>query len=297
LRLMDGFEIVLDGTRRQHNPLTRSDKPPLAALKVMPDHSTGPVTARSAASRGERLTDALSTPDRKARYVARLFATIADRYDLITRLLSYGRDQQWKRRLIVTAAIAPGERVLDLACGTGDLAFEASARGATVIGLDLTPRMVHLALERARASAHPGAPANSGAAAFTVGDMMSLPVPDASFDVVTTGYGLRNVPVLDDAIREIHRVLKPGGRLLSLDFNRPSSAPLRAAYLAYLTVVGSTVGWALHGDPDTYRYIPESIKRYPGAEAVVQRLRASGFSEARWEPVLGGLMAIHVARK
>lgn len=296
---------------------------------MMPKHSTGPVSARGAS--GERLTDALSTPDRKARYVARLFATIADRYDLITRLLSYGRDQHWKRRLIATAAIAPGERVLDLACGTGDLAFDAAARGATVIGLDLTPRMVHLARERARgapmpainsgtalhsgtaahssegASAHSSAPANSGAAhsgaarsgttAFTVGDMMSLPVPDASFDVVTTGYGLRNVPVLDDAIREIHRVLKPGGRLLSLDFNRPSSAPLRAAYLAYLTVVGSTVGWALHGDPDTYRYIPESIKRYPGAEAVVQRLRAAGFREARWEPVLGGLMAIHVATK
>jgi ubiquinone/menaquinone biosynthesis methyltransferase len=268
---------------------------------MMPKHSTGPVSARDGAAPGERprLTDALSTPDRKARYVARLFATIADRYDLITRLLSYGRDQQWKRRLIVTAAIAPGERVLDLACGTGDLAFEAAARGATVIGLDLTPRMVHLARERA---AHPGAAAhssaaNSGVAAFTVGDMMSLPVPDASFDVVTTGYGLRNVPVLDDAIREIHRVLKPGGRLLSLDFNRPSSAPLRVAYLAYLTVVGCTVGWALHGDPDTYRYIPESIKRYPGAEAVVHRLRAAGFREARWEPVLGGLMAIHVATK
>jgi ubiquinone/menaquinone biosynthesis C-methylase UbiE len=243
-----------------------------------------------------------------------LFATIADRYDLITRLLSYGRDQHWKRRLIVTAAIAPGERVLDLACGTGDLAFEAAARGATVIGLDLTPRMVHLARERAHtaplptthsgpathtaaaAPAHLGA-AHAGTAAFTVGDMMSLPVPDASFDVVTTGYGLRNVPVLDDSIREIHRVLKPGGRLLSLDFNRPASAPLRTVYLAYLTVVGSTVGWALHGDPDTYRYIPESIKRYPGAEAVVQRLREAGFREARWEPVLGGLMAIHVATK
>jgi ubiquinone/menaquinone biosynthesis C-methylase UbiE len=286
----------------------------------MPKHSTGPVSdsvasrgAARDAARGERLTDALSAPDRKARYVARLFATIADRYDLITRLLSYGRDQHWKRRLIVTAAIAPGERVLDLACGTGDLAFEASARGATVIGLDLTARMVHLARERARAAALPAAhsgpaahssagagadvAAHSGTTAFTVGDMMSLPVPDASFDVVTTGYGLRNVPVLDDAIREIHRVLKPGGRLLSLDFNRPSSAPLRAAYLAYLTVVGSTVGWALHGDPDTYRYIPESIKRYPGAEAVVHRLRAAGFHEARWEPVLGGLMAIHVATK
>jgi demethylmenaquinone methyltransferase/2-methoxy-6-polyprenyl-1,4-benzoquinol methylase len=147
--------------------------------------------------------------------------------------------------------------------------------------------MLHLARERAPTTG----------TTFIVGDMMSLPVPDASIDVITTGYGLRNVPVLDDSIREIHRVLKPGGRLLSLDFNRPSSAPLRAAYLTYLTVVGSAVGWALHGDPDTYRYIPESIKRYPGAEAVVGRLRDAGFREARWEPVLGGLMAIHVAKK
>jgi ubiquinone/menaquinone biosynthesis methyltransferase len=256
---------------------------PINPINPMPSHSTGP----------ERLSDALSAPDRKARYVARLFATIADRYDLITRLLSYGRDQHWKRRLIATAAIAPGERVLDLACGTGDLAFAAAARGGRVIGLDLTPRMVQLARARIPDAGH-DAPA---AATFTVGDMMSLPVGDASIDVITTGYGLRNVPVLNEAIREMHRVLVPGGRMLSLDFNRPSSAPLRAAYLAYLTVVGSTVGWALHGDPDTYRYIPESIKRYPGAEAVVQRLRDAGFREARWEPVLGGLMAIHVAIK
>jgi ubiquinone/menaquinone biosynthesis methyltransferase len=256
----------------------------------MPSHSTGPLSDRSVGGRGDPLRDALSTPDRKARYVARLFATIADRYDLITRLLSYGRDQHWKRRLIASAAIAPGERVLDLACGTGDLAFDAAARGAVVIGLDLTPRMVHLARQRAASAADVGI-------TFMVGDMMSLPIADASIDVITTGYGLRNVPVLDGAIREIHRVLKPGGRLLSLDFNRPASAPLRAAYLTYLTVVGSTVGWALHGDPDTYRYIPESIKRYPGAVAVVDRLRGAGFGEARWEPVLGGLMAIHVAKK
>jgi ubiquinone/menaquinone biosynthesis methyltransferase len=271
----------------------------------MPSHSTGPAHSpghtEPAGARGERLRDALSTPDRKARYVARLFATIADRYDLITRLLSYGRAQHWKRRLSATAAIAPGERVLDLACGTGDLAFAASARGARVIGLDLTPRMVQLAQARVPRAHHASAAhplsAAAGITTFTVGDMMSLPVADESIDVITTGYGLRNVPVLNEAIREIHRVLAPGGRLLSLDFNRPASAPLRAAYLTYLTIVGSTVGWALHGDPDTYRYIPESIKRYPGAEAVVQRLREAGFREARWEPVLGGLMAIHVAIK
>jgi ubiquinone/menaquinone biosynthesis methyltransferase len=202
-------------------------------------------------------------------------------------LLSYGRDQHWKARLMATADPRPGEHVLDLACGTGDIAFAAAARGARVVGLDLTPRMVQLARVR-DGHARP---------AFLVGDMMTLPIADGAVDVVTVGYGLRNVPVLNEAIREIHRVLAPGGRLLSLDFNRPQFAPLRVAYLAYLTVVGSLVGWALHGDPDTYRYIPESIKRYPGADAVVQRLIDAGFREARWERVLGGLMAIHVARK
>jgi ubiquinone/menaquinone biosynthesis methyltransferase len=237
----------------------------------------------------EPLREALSTPDRKRRYVARLFDVIADDYDFITRLLSYGRDQHWKRRLIALAAVQPHERVLDLACGTGDLAFAAAESSPHAIGLDVTPRMVHLARERA--------PAGGMRTRLLVGDMMSLPFASASIDVITTGYGFRNVPVLDEAIREAARVLRPGGRLFSLDFNRPQSAALRATYLAYLTVVGSAVGLALHRDPDTYRYIPESIRRYPGAAAVVDRLRAAGFGEARWIPVLGGLMAIHVARK
>lgn len=237
----------------------------------------------------EPLRDALSTPDRKRRYVARLFDTIADDYDFITRLLSYGRDQRWKRRLIALAAVQPHERVLDLACGTGDLAFAAAESSTHTIGLDVTPRMVHLARDRARTG--------GVRTQLLVGDMMSLPFASASIDVITTGYGFRNVPVLDEAIRETARVLRPGGRLFSLDFNRPQSAPLRATYLAYLTVVGSAVGLVLHRDPDTYRYIPESIRRYPGAAAVVDRLRAAGFGEARWMPVLGGLMAIHVARK
>jgi ubiquinone/menaquinone biosynthesis C-methylase UbiE len=260
----------------------------------------------------EPLREALSTPERKHRYVARLFDTIADRYDLITRLLSYGRDQHWKRRLIALADVQPHERVLDLACGTGDLAFATAARSSFTIGLDFTPRMVTLARERALvASASEGsvsasvatggasaaAAAAGGHARFLVGDMMALPFASGSFEVITTGYGFRNVPILDEAIREACRVLKPGGRLFSLDFNRPQQPALRAAYLTYLTCVGSLVGIALHRDPDTYRYIPESIKRYPGAAAVVDRFRAAGFSDARWIPVLGGLMAIHIARK
>jgi ubiquinone/menaquinone biosynthesis methyltransferase len=237
------------------------------------------------------LRETIATPSGKAPYVRQLFATIADRYDDITVWLSYGQDQRWKRRLVVRAGGLRGRAVLDLACGTGDLALLAARAGASVVGLDVTPRMIEIA--RARAAREL---ARDAAPRFLVGDMCALPLPAERFDVVTTGYGLRNVPDLPLAIGEIARVLKPGGLLLSLDFNRPASPIVRRAYHAYLTVVGSTLGLVLHGDPDTYRYIPESIRNYPGAERVVEMLRDAAFHEARWEPVLGGLLAIHVAR-
>ena len=125
--------------------------------------------------------------------------------------------------------------------------------------------------------------------------MLALPFPAASFDIVTTGYGLRNVPNLTTAIEEIGRVLAPGGQLLSLDFNRPSNRIVRSAYLAYLTLVGAALGWMLHRDPDTYRYIPASIRQYPGADAVARLIESRGFSGVRCYPVLGGLMTIHHA--
>ena len=234
------------------------------------------------------LRQRISTPEGKRQYVRTLFATIADRYDLITVALSYGQDRRWKRRLLRLAAPAPGTRALDLATGTGDLAFALAQRGARVVGLDITTRMIELA--RAKA------PAES-ATAFLVGDMLALPFPSSSFDIVTTGYGLRNVPDLPRAVDEILRVLKPGGQALSLDFNRPSNALVRTVYLWYLAIVGGTVGWLLHSDPDTYRYIPASIRQYPGAGKVAQLMMARGFSAARHYPVLGGLMAIHHAVK
>src|SRR5262245_38907319 len=104
---------------------------------------------------------------------------------------------------------------------------------------------------------------------WIVGDMTSLPIAPSAIDLVTTGYGLRNVPDLAAALKEIHRVLRPGGRLCSLDFNRPDSALVRGIYLAYLNVVGGALGWLLHRDPETYQYIPASIRRYPGAQGVV----------------------------
>jgi demethylmenaquinone methyltransferase/2-methoxy-6-polyprenyl-1,4-benzoquinol methylase len=234
------------------------------------------------------LQDRIATPAAKQRHVRALFATIADRYDLITILLSYGRDRHWKQQLVKLAAPVPGTRALDLATGTGDIAFALAQQEVRVIGLDVTARMIELARGK---SDRPGGPA------FLVGDMNALPFPTGSFDLVTTGYGLRNVPDLQNAIDEMLRVLKPLGQAISLDFNRPSNPVIRAVYLAYLTVVGGLVGWVLHRDPDTYRYIPASIRVYPGAEAVARLMTRRGFSQVRHYRVLGGLMAIHVGIK
>jgi demethylmenaquinone methyltransferase/2-methoxy-6-polyprenyl-1,4-benzoquinol methylase len=240
------------------------------------------------------LDRAFDSPEAKRRYVRSLFATIADRYDLITIVLSYGQDRRWKRRLVRHAAIARDERVVDLACGTGDIAFAAAAAGGRVVGVDITFRMVQLARAKAARARHEGLwPIPK----FMVGDMVSLPLPDACADVVTTGYGLRNVPVLDDALAEVARVVKPGGRFLSLDFNRPTPALVQRAYFAYLTAVGSALGWLLHRDPDTYRYIPESILRYPGARGVASDLERHGFEHVNAKRVLFGLMTLHIARK
>jgi demethylmenaquinone methyltransferase/2-methoxy-6-polyprenyl-1,4-benzoquinol methylase len=230
------------------------------------------------------LRTALSTPASKRAYVRQLFATIADRYDLITRVLSYGRDRHWKERLVGLAGVSKRTSALDLACGTGDIAARLAARGARVVGLDITHRMLQLAA------------AKWPQFSFVTGDMLALPFRAHTFDIVTTGYGLRNVPDIAAALAEIARVLKPGGVLLSLDFDKPSNPVVRAVYLAYLTLVGSTLGLLLHGDWDTYRYIPESIRRYPGAAAVNAMIRAAGFSASEYIPVLGGLMAIHRAR-
>jgi demethylmenaquinone methyltransferase / 2-methoxy-6-polyprenyl-1,4-benzoquinol methylase len=233
------------------------------------------------------LRERIATPEGKRRLVRAIFATIADRYDFITVVLSYGQDRRWKRRLIDLAAPRPSARALDLATGTGDIAFALAARGARVVGLDITIRMIELAREKI----------DGARPQFLVGDMLALPFPSGSFDIVTTGYGLRNVPNLTAAIEEIGRVLSPGGQLLSLDFNRPSNGIVRSVYLAYLTSVGAALGWILHRDPDTYRYIPASIRQYPGAEAVAQMLRSRGFAGVRCYPVLGGLMTIHHATR
>ena len=252
--------------------------PPMPRMPRMPE------IARTR-PRGD-LAAALATADGKATYVRALFHEIAPRYDEITVWLSFGRDAGWKDVLVRMAAVQPGNRALDLACGTGDIAARLQAAGARVVGLDLTHRMLRLAAQKpGLARVH-----------WVCGDMLALPVPSATQHVVTAGYGLRNVPDLRQSLREIRRVLVPGGRFLSLDFTLPRQLVVRKAYLTYLRVIGGAVGQWLHGDPDTYRYIPESLERYPGAAGVAALLREEGFTQVSWWPLLGGLMAIHVGQ-
>lgn len=247
-----------------------------------------PGRAAAGGAHADALSEALSTPARKAQYVRELFARIAPRYDDITVALSFGRDRHWKDTLVRMAHVRPGERALDLACGTGDIAVRLADAGATVTALDLTQEMLRLARRR---------DARAARVRWLRGDMLALPVAPASQDVVTIGYGLRNVPVLDASLDEVWRVLRPGGRVLSLDFTLPAAPVVRRAYLAYLDVVGGLVGQLLHGDPDTYRYIPASLRRYPGAEGVAARMRARGFVQVAHWPLLGGLMAINTGWK
>jgi len=253
------------------------------------------------------LEDAFDTPDIKRRYNSRMFGVIADRYDFFTRVFSGDRDRRWKRQFMAAVGIRPGWRVLDLACGTGDLTFEAAVMGARTVGLDLTTRMLQLASRKtAEARQHGGISvanvtvtpeAASRVTGWTAGDMAKLPITSGTFDAVTTGYGLRNVADLPAAISEVHRVLKPGGVFGSLDFDRPGNAIVRAIYLNYLSVMGGAVGWCLHRDPDTYRYISASLRRYPGSNAVADMLRDAGFVDVRTTSVFGGLMAIHLAKR
>jgi demethylmenaquinone methyltransferase / 2-methoxy-6-polyprenyl-1,4-benzoquinol methylase len=234
------------------------------------------------------LKEHVASKDKKQRYVNRLFETIAGRYDFFTAFMSYGMDRGWKREMIRMLNLAGGEATLDIACGTGDIAFMTAERLTTgrAIGLDITQAMLQIAERKRRERAIDNV-------CFHRGDIMRLPFADQTFDDVTGGYALRNVPDLAGALTEIKRVLKPGGRLLSLDFGHPPNKFYRRAYLHYLTVVGSMVGLMMHGDADTYRYIPETLKLYPGQRGVREMMDAAGFVDTGFREFGGGIMAIN----
>ena len=237
----------------------------------------------------------LADPALKQRFVTPMFDTIAPRYDRFTRVFSFGMDRRWKAELIawIRSAIGPEAHVLDLACGTGDLAFAAAERAVrgSVRGVDASPNMIELA----RGSASREAP--NGNVRFQVGDMSAIAADTASIDEITAGYGLRNVPQYEVAIREIARVLKPGGVLATLDFYRPESVLWRSLFLAYLRVAGNWVGWLWHREPVVYGYIAPSIEHFVSWQRFSAALERHGLRvESVRRKLLGGV-ALHFARR
>jgi len=256
-----------------------------------PDIS-GPVLELMDKSEKLSLKEHLASKEKKQKYVNRLFETIAPRYDFITVFLSYGMDRGWKRTLIEMLDLKEEGSALDLACGTGDITFSLAERvkRGRAVGLDITQGMLDIAEQKRRELKIENA-------SFHRADIMRIPFPDDTFDCVTGGYALRNVPDVAGALAEIKRVLKPGGRFCSLDFGHPRSRAYRWLYLNYLIVVGSTVGLILHKDPDTYRYIPESLKLYPGQRGVRELMEKEGFTGAGFQEFGGGIMAINYGTK
>jgi ubiquinone/menaquinone biosynthesis methyltransferase len=244
------------------------------------------------------------TPDSaRSRRVHELFSGIATRYDCINDLQSLGLHRLWKWRLLRLAEVQPGERALDVCCGTGDLALGLARAGARVIGVDFCWPMLLRAVHRADRDAGRSSPVMPGWGGtgwdvrFLAGDGGRLPLVSGSVDLITVGYGLRNLPDLSGALRELHRVVRPGGRLLILDFGKPSNRVWRAGYFAYLRFGVPLFGWMFHGDPSTYDYIRESVEHYPAQAGVAQAAVEVGWADVEVVDLLGGVMSIHRARR
>lgn len=229
--------------------------------------------------------------ERRAERVNDLFAAIAPRYDLINDLQSFGLHRWWKRRLLKLAQVKPGEAALDLCCGTGDVAFALAVAGARATGMDFSAPMLAVAEGRKTTMGEPASPV------FLQGDALHMPFPDAHFDIVTISYGLRNLASVDDGLREMWRVLKPGGRLLVLDFGKPDNAAWRGVYFAYLRFAVPVFGRLFCKNAEAYAYILESLQHYPAQRGVDEKLRALGAANARIVHFLGGVMSINVAEK
>jgi demethylmenaquinone methyltransferase/2-methoxy-6-polyprenyl-1,4-benzoquinol methylase len=210
--------------------------------------------------------------------VRSMFDRIAPVYDLMNRVMTAGLDQRW-RRLSVRSVVAPGDRVLDACCGTGDLAIAARRAGADAIGLDFSERM----LERARRK--------EPAIEWVQGDLLALPFADASFDAATVGFGVRNVADLDQGVAELRRVLRPGGRVGILEITRPRG-PLRLFFRLWFDVLIPLAGKILPGGK-AYTYLPASVRRFPGPEDLAGLMTRQGFAEVGYRSLGGGIVALH----
>jgi demethylmenaquinone methyltransferase/2-methoxy-6-polyprenyl-1,4-benzoquinol methylase len=231
--------------------------------------------------------------ERRADGVRDLFGAIATRYDRINDVQSLGLHRVWKRRLVRLAGLRPGNRALDLCCGTGDIAFSLARRGAEVIGLDFSAAMLSVAARRAgRLRA-----AGSTVPRFLRGDALNLPFENDSFDAVTVGYGLRNLAGFEQGLREMWRVARPGGRLLVLDFGKPDRPLWRSVYFGYLRLMVPLFGRIFCRNADAYAYILESLKHYPAQQGVADAMRRMNCAQVRILNLFGGAMSINSGEK
>lgn len=260
----------------------------------MEDHSTS-VASHTPLGTHEARGD---TPDKEAqeqhaRQVRLMFAGIASRYDLLNHLLSVRIDKRWRkrvRRVLEPILQRPCARILDVACGTGDLALELRAEArAQVTGLDFCRPMLEIAQRKSRAG-------NNGLQSslpFIEADALRLPFSNEAFDGVTIAFGLRNLASVEDGLAELRRVLAPGGRSVILEFSQPVIPGFRELFNFYFTRVLPRIGGLVSGQASAYEYLPRSVKRFPDQQRLAEMMRTAGFTEVNYENLTGGIAAIH----
>jgi len=221
--------------------------------------------------------------DKAPREVAEMFDGVAGRYDLTNDLLSIGQDRRWRRAVVKAVAARPGERILDIAAGTG-----TSSEPFADAGVDVVPADFSLGMLREGRRRRPDL-------SFTAADALALPFADASFDVVTMSFGLRNVADVGAALCELHRVTRPGGRLVVCEFSAPTNRAVRTAYTRYLIRALPAVARRVSSNPDSYVYLAESIQAWPDQAGLARLVREAGWQRVRWRNLSGGIVALHHA--
>jgi demethylmenaquinone methyltransferase/2-methoxy-6-polyprenyl-1,4-benzoquinol methylase len=237
---------------------------------------------------GEKVNfgDELVSPEEKTRRVGQVFSSVARRYDLMNDLMSGGMHRLWKDRFVARLKPRPGEEILDMAGGTGDVAFRTARRGARVTVADINAEMLEVGKERADRRGITGL-------GWKVENAEALSFADRSFDAYTIVFGIRNVTDIPAALREAHRVLKRGGRFYCMEFSSSDWPGFSEAYEAWASSVIPRIGKAVADDEESYRYLVESIRRFPRPAAFKKLVAEAGFVRASAEPMLGGLVTIH----
>jgi demethylmenaquinone methyltransferase / 2-methoxy-6-polyprenyl-1,4-benzoquinol methylase len=233
--------------------------------------------------------------DKKPAEVAAMFDALAGRYDLMNDVLSMGQVRLWRRRVQRILQAGPGDRVLDLAAGTGTSSLAFAESGANVVACDFSLGMLQAGQARLVTS-DPAQARTRGRVAFAAGDALRLPFRDGAFDAVTISFGLRNVHGTRDALAEMRRVTRPGGRLVVCEFSEITIAPLDMLYRRYLTGVLPAIARRVARNPVAYEYLAESISDWPAQRELADVIRAAGWSSVRWRDITLGIVAVHVAR-